>query len=67
MDKTVTFSFRSSSFEATGATETFHFKELGLDGDMDDEAMKIQIDKIFQAWVRDKLNISFSIVIDEDE
>lgn len=63
MYKKVTFSFRSTKFEGTEATETFTFKELGIDEDMDDEALKIEIDRIFQAWVWDKLNISYSIVI----
>ncbi|AND41475.1 hypothetical protein A361_20685 [Cytobacillus oceanisediminis 2691] len=63
MCKKVTFSFSSTKFEGTEATETFTLKELGIDEDMDDEALKIEIDRIFQAWVSDKLNISYSIVI----
>jgi len=31
MDKTVTFSFSSTKYEGTEATETFTFKELGID------------------------------------
>jgi hypothetical protein len=65
MDKTVTFSFSSTKYEGTEATETFTFKELGIDDDLDDKALNIEIDRIFQAWVWDKLNISFSIVIKE--
>ena len=65
MDKTVTFSFSSTKYEGTEATETFTFKELGIDENLDDEALKIEIDRIFQAWVWDKLNISYSIVINE--
>ncbi|UPW81447.1 hypothetical protein [Lysinibacillus sp. Ag94] len=64
MDKTVTFSFSSTKYEGTEVTETFTFKELGIDDDLDDKALKIEIDRIFQAWVWDKLNISFSIVIE---
>ncbi|MBX9975085.1 hypothetical protein [Cytobacillus firmus] len=67
MDKTVTFSFSSTKYEGTEATETFNFKELGIDEDLDNEALKIEINRIFQAWVWDKLNISFSIVINEDK
>lgn len=67
MDKTVTFSFRSTKYEGTEARETFNFKELGIDEDLDDEALKKEIDRIFEAWVWDKLNISFSIVISEDK
>ncbi|MED4452075.1 hypothetical protein [Metabacillus fastidiosus] len=63
MGKTVTFSFNSTKFEGTEATETFTLKELGIDEGMDDEALKIEIDRIFQAWVWDKFNISYSIVI----
>lgn len=63
MGKSVTFSFRSTKYEGTEATETFTLKELGIDEDLDDEALKIEIDRIFQAWVWDKLNISYSIVI----
>ncbi|WP_077212753.1 hypothetical protein [Bacillus dakarensis] len=67
MKKTVTFSFRSTNFEATEATETFTFEKLGIDVDMDEQSIKEEIDRIFQAWVWDKLNISYSIVIDEDK
>lgn len=64
MDKTVTFSFSSAKYEGTEATETFTFEKLGIDENMDEKALKIEIDKIFQAWVWDKLNISYSIVMD---
>jgi len=68
MGKTVTFSFNSTKFEGTEATETFTFEQLGIGEDrMDNEALKKVIDEIFQAWVRDKLNISYSIVVDEDK
>jgi hypothetical protein len=65
--KKVTFSFNSLSYEGTEATETFTLEELGIDGDMDEKALEIKMDRVFQAWVWDKLNISFSIVIDEDK
>ena len=64
MGKTVTFSFSSTKYEGTEATEIFTFKELGIDKDLDDEALKIEIDRIFQTWVWNKLNISYSIVMD---
>jgi len=68
MAKTVTFSFSSTKFEGTEATETFTFEQLGIGEDhMDNEALKKVIDEIFQAWVRDKLNISYSIAVDEDK
>ena len=64
MYKTVTFSFSSTNYEGTKETETFTFKELGINEDLDEDLLKIEIDRIFQAWVWDKLNISFSIVIE---
>ena len=68
MGKTVTFSFSSTKFEGTGATETFTFEKLGIDeGNIDDIALKKALNDIFQAWVWDKLNISYSIVVDEDK
>ncbi|KEZ47215.1 hypothetical protein [Metabacillus indicus] len=65
MDKTVTFSFASSNYVGIEATETFSLKELGIDGELNDENLKIEIDKLFQAWVWDKINISYSIVISD--
>lgn len=65
MGKTVTFSFRSTKYKGTEATETFTFKNIGINEDMDDKALKIEIDRIFHAWVWDKLNISYSIAIKE--
>ncbi|MGD7045689.1 hypothetical protein [Jeotgalibacillus proteolyticus] len=67
MRKRVTFSFNSSSYEGTEATETFTLEELGIDADVDDNTLKLKIDKVFQAWVWDKLNISFSVVINEEK
>ncbi|KIL52917.1 hypothetical protein [Jeotgalibacillus campisalis] len=67
MGKRVTFNFNSSSYEGTEATEAFTLEELGIDANIDDKALKMKIDKVFQAWVWDKLNISFSVVIDEEK
>ncbi len=61
MGKKVTFSFSSTKYEGTEATETFTFENLGIDEEMDDKELKIVIDKLFEAWVWDKLNISYSI------
>ncbi|WP_419394140.1 hypothetical protein [Cytobacillus praedii] len=66
MSKTITFSFRSSKYEGTEAKETFTFENLGIDEEMDNNLLKVEIDKLFQEWVSDKLNISYSIVIDEE-
>ena len=68
MGKTVTFSFSSTKYEGIEATETFTFEKLGIDEDnINDKALKKALDDIFQAWVWDKLNISYSIVVDEDK
>lgn len=64
MGKKVTFSLSSTKYEGIEATETFTFKELGIVEDLNDEALKIEIEGIFQAWVWDKLNISYSVVIE---
>ena len=66
MGKTVTFSF-STKYEGSRVKETFTFEKLGIDEDMDDKAVKKLIEEFFQAWVWDKLNISYSIVIGEDK
>ncbi|WP_203290145.1 hypothetical protein [Metabacillus sp. cB07] len=65
MDKTVTFSFASSNYVGIEATETFSLKELGIDAELNGENLKTELDKLFQAWVWDKINISFSIVISD--
>lgn len=62
MERTVTFSFSSKTFEGTEARETFTFKELGIGENLKQEEEKEEIERIFQAWVWDKLNISYSIV-----
>ena len=64
MRKTVTFSV-STKYKDSMETETFTFEELGINEDMDDTEVKKIIDEIFQAWVWDRLNISYSIVIAE--
>ena len=63
--KTITFSFASNEFEGTEATETFTFDKLDIDENMDEKELKIELDRIYQAWVWHKLNISSSIVIEE--
>lgn len=62
MSKTATFSFKSETFEGVEAKETFTFEKLGINENLDDEALKMEIERIFKAWVSDKLNLSFSIV-----
>ena len=66
MGKTVHFSFSSTNYEGTEAKETFTFEKLGIDEDMDDKALILEMERIFHAWVWDKLNISYSIVTGEE-
>ena len=65
MGKTVAFSF-STEFEDSSAEEIFTFEKLGINEDMDDEAVMKVIEELCQAWIWSKLNISHSIVITED-
>jgi len=65
LNKTVTFSFSSTKYQGAEATETFTFKELDIDENLNDKALKIEINRTFQAWVWGKLNISYNIVINE--
>ena len=67
MGRTVTFPFSSARYEGAKATETFTFEKLGLDESRDDNALEKEIDEIFHAWVWDKLNISFSIITEEEK
>lgn len=62
MVKTVTFSFDSSEYEGTKASEVFTFEELNVDEKLNGEALEKELERIFQAWVWSKLNISCSIV-----
>ena len=65
MVKKVTFSFNQSISEDTKATETFTFEELEINKNVDEKTLKKELEKKFQAWVWNKLNISYSIVIEE--
>ncbi|UOE56048.1 hypothetical protein LIT38_03335 [Bacillus sp. CMF12] len=67
MGRTVTFSFSSTQYEGAEATETFTFEKLGIDENMDDNALEKELEEIFQAWVWDKLNISYSIVTTKEK
>lgn len=67
MGKTITFSFASAEFKGAEATETFSFKQLELDETMEEKKLEIEIDRIYQAWVMGKLNISGTIVIEEQD
>jgi hypothetical protein len=62
LNKTVTFAVDTKYQDRI--RETFTFEELGIDENMDTEEVKKEIDKIFKAWVYDRLNISYSIVIE---
>lgn len=63
MERTVTFSV-GTKYNHPKETETFTFEQLGIDESVSEEEMKEAIERIFQAWMWDKLNISFSIVIE---
>jgi hypothetical protein len=63
----VTFSFSSTNYEGTEATETFTLEELNLDDEMEEGVLMERINKTFEAWVWEKLNISSSIVIGDDD
>ncbi|EGQ22728.1 hypothetical protein HMPREF9372_2768 [Sporosarcina newyorkensis 2681] len=65
--KTVTFSFKSSEYDGTEATETFTFEELEIDKKIDGELLERELEQIFQAWVWHKLNISCSIIMDKSD
>ena len=65
--KTVTFSFSSSTFEGTEVRETFTFEELEIDESLDEKELGVELDRIYQAWIWDKINVSGSIVIDEPD
>lgn len=65
MGKTVTFSF-DTEYVDSNVVEKFTFEKLGIDGNMDDKAVEKVLDKLFHAWVWNKLNISGSIIVEED-
>lgn len=65
MVKTITFSFTSHSFKVTEATETFTFEDLDIDETLNEKELRVEIDRIYEAWVWHKLGISSSIVIEE--
>ncbi|WP_317935765.1 hypothetical protein [Sporosarcina aquimarina] len=65
--KTITFSFTSNAFERTKATETFTFEELEIKESLSEKELGIKLDRIHQAWIWDKLNVSGNIVIDKPE
>ncbi|MGG0736298.1 hypothetical protein [Niallia taxi] len=65
MQKTVTFSFSSPQFKGTEATETFSLEELQIKEDLEAIALQNRLEEVFQAWVWEKLNISYSIMVEE--
>lgn len=65
--KTVTFSFTSSTFEGTEARETFTFEELEIDESLDEKELGVELDRIYQEWIWNKINVWGSIVIDEPD
>ncbi|MED3963386.1 hypothetical protein [Niallia taxi] len=65
MPKTVTFSFSSTQFIGTEATETFSLEELQIKEDLEATVLQKRLEEVFQAWVWEKLNISYSIMVEE--
>lgn len=65
MPKTVTFSFSSTQFKGTEATETFSLEQLQIKEDLEATALQKRLEEVFQAWVWEKLNISYSIMVEE--
>lgn len=65
--KTITFSFTNNEFEGTETTETITFEKLGVDENRNEKELEIEIDRIHQAWIWHKLNISSNIVIEEPD
>lgn len=54
-------------YEDIKMTEIFTFEELGIKKNTDEKALEKEMEDIFQARVWKKLNISYSIVIDESD
>ncbi|WOV83276.1 hypothetical protein PGH26_10095 [Sporosarcina jeotgali] len=65
--KSVTFSFTNRTFAGTEAREKFTFEELEIDESLDEEDLGVELDRIYQTWIWDKINVSGSIVIDEPD
>lgn len=47
--------------------ETFSFEQLGINEQLPSDEIKKQIDHLFKNWVCDRLNLSYSIVVEENE
>lgn len=65
MNKTITFSFESTEYEGTKATETFSLEKLGIGENLDEDTLQKELNRIFEAWVWQKLNISSSIIVED--
>lgn len=64
MVKTITFSFESTEYDGVEATEAFTLEKLGIEEGLDEETLQIELNRIFEAWVWQKLNISSSIIVE---
>lgn len=53
--------------ETTQIQETFSFEQLGMNEQLPSDEIKKQIDHLFKNWVCDRLNLSSSIVLEEDK
>lgn len=65
MSKIITFAFNTKYKEQI--QETFSFEQLGINEQLPSDEMKKQIDQLFENWVCDRLNLSYSIVIEEED
>lgn len=46
------------------ASESFTFEELLIDEQLTDEALEKEVERLYQAWVWNKLNLEKSIILD---
>ncbi|MEY2355871.1 hypothetical protein [Lysinibacillus capsici] len=53
--------------ETTQIQETFSFEQLGMNEQLPSDEIKKQMDHLFKNWVCDRLNLSSSIVLEEDK
>lgn len=53
--------------ETTQIQETFSFEQLGINEQLPSDEIKKQMDHLFKNWVCDRLNLSSSIVLEEDK
>ena len=65
VSKLITFTFNTKYTDQI--QETFSFEQLGINEQLPSDEIKKQIDHLFKNWVCDRLNLSYSIVVEENE